>query len=70
MKDQYQDLTASYLFCAKCRQATPVREKILLYLPGKTLYDYICTRCGNSVGKREKPNPDAMRINIAPMTKR
>lgn len=31
----------------------PVRERLLLVLPGKEIYDYLCTGCANSVGQRE-----------------
>jgi hypothetical protein len=31
----------------------PVRERLLLVLPDKELFDYLCTGCGSSVGQRE-----------------
>ena len=31
----------------------PVRERLLLVLPGKEIYDYLCTGCASSVGQRE-----------------
>ncbi len=31
----------------------PVRERLLLILPDKEIYDYLCTGCGSSVGSRE-----------------
>lgn len=31
----------------------PVRERLLLVLPEKELYEYLCTTCGASVGGRE-----------------
>ena len=31
----------------------PVRERLLLILPDKELFDYLCTGCGSSVGQRE-----------------
>ncbi|HZR78038.1 MAG TPA: hypothetical protein VFA58_02465, partial [Chthoniobacterales bacterium] len=37
----------------KCRRATPVRERLLLVLPEKEIFDYLCTECGSSVGQRE-----------------
>ena len=30
-----------------------VRERLLLVLPDRELYDYLCTECGSSVGSRE-----------------
>ena len=31
----------------------PVRERLLLVLPDKDLYEYLCTGCGDSLGERE-----------------
>lgn len=50
---QFRDLRASSLYCQKCKQAMPVRERLLLILPDKEIYDYLCTGCANSVGQRE-----------------
>ena len=50
---QFGSLRASSLYCQKCREAKPVRERLLLVLPGKEIYDYLCTACANSVGQRE-----------------
>lgn len=50
---QFGSLRASSLYCAKCREAKPVRERLLLVLPGKEIYDYLCTACASSVGQRE-----------------
>ncbi len=30
----------------------PVRERLLLILPDKDLYEYLCTGCGSSLGDR------------------
>ncbi|MBV9127312.1 MAG: hypothetical protein JO117_04425 [Verrucomicrobia bacterium] len=50
---QFSSLRASSLYCNKCRAAMPVRERLLLVLPGKEIYDYLCTGCASSVGQRE-----------------
>jgi hypothetical protein len=31
----------------------PVRERLLLVLPDKEIFDYLCTGCGSSIGRRE-----------------
>lgn len=31
----------------------PVTERLLLVLPEKELYEYLCTGCGAAVGSRE-----------------
>lgn len=50
---QFENFTASSLYCEKCKAAMPVRERLLLVLPDKELYDYLCTGCASSVGSRE-----------------
>ncbi len=52
-QQQFENFTASSLYCDKCKAAMPVRERLLLVLPDKEVYDYICTRCASSVGQRE-----------------
>jgi hypothetical protein len=52
-QQQFESLTASSLYCDKCKAAMPVRERLLLILPEKEIFDYLCTGCGASVGQRE-----------------
>jgi hypothetical protein len=50
---QFEDFRASTLYCRKCANAMPVRERLLLVLPDKEIFDYLCTGCGESLGTRE-----------------
>ena len=50
---QFENLRATSLYCNKCKAAMPVRERLLLVLPDKEIYDYLCTGCASSVGQRE-----------------
>lgn len=50
---QFESFRASSLYCNKCAKAMPVREKLLLVLPDKEIYDYLCTGCASSLGQRE-----------------
>ena len=52
-QQQFENFTASSLYCEKCKTAMPVRERLLLILPDKEIYDYLCTGCASSVGQRE-----------------
>lgn len=52
-QQQFENFTASSLYCEKCKAAMPVRERLLLVLPDKEIYDYLCTACASSVGSRE-----------------
>jgi hypothetical protein len=38
----------------------PVRERLLLVLPDKEIFDYLCTGCGSSVGQREVTTGEKM----------
>lgn len=49
----FEQLRASSLYCGRCKQAMPVREKVLLHLPSGDLVDYLCARCGSSVGTKK-----------------
>jgi len=53
MSGQFESLRASSLFCRRCGQAMPVRERLLLVLPDKEIYDYLCSGCADSLGQRE-----------------
>jgi hypothetical protein len=50
---QFENFTASSLYCQKCKAAMPVRERLLLVLPDREIFDYLCSSCGSSVGRRE-----------------
>ena len=52
-QQQFENFTASALYCDKCKAAMPVRERLLLILPEKEIFDYLCSGCGSSVGQRE-----------------
>lgn len=53
MSSQFENLRASSLYCNKCARAMPVRESLLLVLPDKEIYDYLCSGCSASLGHRE-----------------
>lgn len=61
-QEQYKDFTATQLFCPKCRQATPVRERLLLVLPDGDLYEYRCAYCGTSLGEKRVKEQPAMPV--------
>jgi len=70
--EQFDSFRASSLFCNKCNKAMPVREKLLLVLPDKEIFDYLCTGCAASLGQREViagriPAVPARRARRAPM---
>ena len=51
-REQYRDFDATQLYCPACRQAVPVRKRLLLVLSNGEKFDYTCVYCGTSVGDR------------------
>ena len=51
--EQFESFKVSRLYCRRCAKSMPVRERLLLILPDKDLYEYLCTGCGDSLGERE-----------------
>ena len=55
----YKDFDATELYCPRCKQAVPVRKRLLLVLPEGEKYEYLCGFCAESVGtkidKQAKP---------------
>jgi hypothetical protein len=56
MRKKFEQFQASVLYCNKCGQAMPVRQRLLLILPDGELYDYLCEGCGSSVGSKTDRN--------------
>jgi hypothetical protein len=52
MRKKFEELQASHLYCNKCGGPMPVQQRLLLILPDGDLYDYLCQRCGSSVGSK------------------
>lgn len=55
----FETFTASELYCDRCRAARPVRKKLLLALPSGDLSVYVCTACGNEVGRQVDGEEDS-----------
>jgi transposase-like protein len=54
----FDQLQVSSLYCPFCRQARPVRLKLLLCLPQGDKYAYYCQECGAELAvKMEKIKP-------------
>jgi len=50
--ETYKDFDATELYCPACRQAVPVRKRLLLVLPEGEKYEYLCAYCAGSVGTK------------------
>lgn len=62
---QYEAFHASLLYCPKCQEATPARERLLLVLPTGNLYEYLCAQCGTSTGSKTDQEQQDIRL-LAP----
>lgn len=49
---QYRDFNATALYCPRCKQAMPVRSRLLLLLPDGELHEYLCQACATSLGTK------------------
>jgi hypothetical protein len=59
---QFEEFQASVLFCNRCNVAQPVRERLLLVLPDGDLYEYLCSVCNTSLGKRKRSEPIPLQV--------
>jgi len=66
MGQQFGAFTASEIYCAKCQRSQPVRERLLLVLPSGELHEYLCARCGSSVGTRQVTAGELMQVMRSP----
>ena len=48
----YKEFEATQLYCPKCREAVPIRKRLLLVLPDGDKYEYLCAYCATSVGTK------------------
>ena len=51
-RSSFEELEATLLHCPKCREAVPVRKRLLLVLPHGDEYEYVCARCATSCGTK------------------
>lgn len=61
-KESFQQLEASLLYCPNCRQAMPVRKKLLLILPEGDKYEYLCVQCASTCGTKIEQDDHQTRI--------
>ena len=55
-RDAFEQLEATLLFCPKCREAVPVRKRLLLILPQGNKFEYLCSRCASICGDKIEPD--------------
>jgi hypothetical protein len=60
----YEQFEASALFCPRCRQAVPVRKRLLLILPDGDKYEYLCAYCSYSLGTKMEYETKEVRLLV------
>lgn len=60
----YEQFEATSLYCPHCKEAVPVRKKLLLILPEGDEYEYLCSRCGSSVGIKLEKGREEIKVLI------
>jgi hypothetical protein len=59
---QYDQFEATELYCPRCRQAMPVRKRLLLVLPEGDKYEYLCAACLTPVGDKIERNSEGTHV--------
>ena len=59
--DAYGSLEASLLHGPRCRQAMPVRKRLLLVLLDGEKHEYVCQQCGTPCASKMEPAPSPPR---------
>jgi hypothetical protein len=62
---QFEEFEATLIYCPNCKEALPVRKRLLLSLLNGEKYDYICKRCATHVGTKLVTNQEEGKIIIA-----
>ncbi len=51
-RPDFEQFEATALYCPQCKEAVPVRKRLLLVLPDGDYYEYLCAYCATSVGTK------------------
>ena len=60
--EAYKEFDATQLYCPSCKQAVPVRKRLLLVLPEGEKYEYFCAYCATTVGTKIDRNKKPLTI--------
>ena len=62
--DAFKEFDATQLYCPRCKQAVPVRKRLLLVLPEGDKYEYLCAFCSETVGTKIDRNVKPIKIIV------
>ena len=60
----YREFDPTELYCPNCKNAVPVRKRLLLVLPEGDKYEYFCSFCSTTVGTKIDKNQKPMSVII------
>ena len=58
--ENFKEFDATHLYCSRCKQAVPVRKRLLIVLPEGDKYEYTCAFCSQSVGTKIDKNKNPL----------
>lgn len=61
---QFDQFEASSLFCPRCKRAVPVRKRLLLVLPEGDRYEYLCSVCSSSIGRKMEESKKRVQLIV------
>ena len=62
--DAFKEFDATQLYCPRCKQAVPLRKRLLLVLPEGDKYEYLCAFCSETVGTKIDRNVKPVTIIV------
>ena len=62
--DAFKEFDATQLYCPRCKQAVPLRKRLLLVLPEGDKYEYLCAFCSETVGTKIDRNVKPIKIIV------
>ncbi len=62
--DAFKEFDATQLYCPRCKQAVPLRKRLLLVLPEGDKYEYLCALCSETVGTKIDRNVKPIKIIV------
>jgi hypothetical protein len=65
-KPSFEQFEATSLYCPRCKEAVPVRKRLLLVLPEGDEYEYLCAYCSSSVGMKIDKNASQIELILKP----
>lgn len=60
----FQELEATSLYCPRCKNAVPVRKRLLLVLVDGEIYEYLCAYCSESLGSKTVKGQEQVKLLV------